>query len=323
MLSVNTLLKFIPDERISTVASKHTTTQNAGRYDVIIIGGGPAGATTAITLAQKKLSVLLLERAVFPRFHIGESLLPYMTRLLEQMGLLEKIKQQRYVPKWGAEFCGGDGDFRRIDFTDQGPEYIHYAFQVERAHFDNVLLESAKEAGVNVLEHAQVIRPLLAGERIVGVEYEYQGQIYREEAAYVVDASGRAGTIANYFKLRKPITRRKMIGIFRHLGDFNEKNNPGYPGDIQVGNHSQGWIWAIPVKDDVISIRHSNTRRISQGFFSRRGFRAAHPSYSTHSTTPGRNHTAGEHQNGIGLLLLRRNSGRARLLPGRRCRVLC
>jgi len=236
------------------VASKHTATRNAGCYDVIIIGGGPAGATTAITLAQKKFSVLLLERTVFPRFHIGESLLPYMTRLLEQMGLLEKIKQQQYVPKWGAEFCGGDGDFRRIDFTDQGPEYIHYAFQVERAHFDNVLLESAKEAGVDVLEHAQVIRPLLEGERIVGVEYEYQGQIYREEAAYVVDASGRTGTIANFFKLRKPITRQKMIGIFRHFGDFNEKNNPGYPGDIQVGNHSQGWVWAIPVKDDVISI---------------------------------------------------------------------
>ena len=236
------------------MAEKHVHTQNARRYDVIIIGGGPAGATAAITLAQKELSVLLLERACFPRFHIGESLLPYMTRLLEQMGLLEKIKQQHYVPKWGAEFSGGDGDFRRIDFTDQGPEYIHYAFQVERAHFDNVLLNSAKDAGARVLEDAHVIRPLLQGERIVGVEYEYQGQRYREEASYVVDASGRGGTIANFFKLRKPITRQKMVGIFQHFGDFNEKNNPGFPGDIQVGNHSQGWIWAIPIKDEVISI---------------------------------------------------------------------
>ncbi len=70
----------------------------------------------------------------------------------------------------------------------------------------------------------------------------------------MIDASGRGGTIANFFKLRKPITRQKMVGIFQHFGNFNEKNNPGFPGDIQVGNYSQGWIWAIPIKDDVLSV---------------------------------------------------------------------
>jgi FADH2-dependent halogenase len=232
----------------------HMHTQNAKHYDVIIIGGGPAGSTAAATLAQQELSVLLLEKASYPRFHIGESLLPYMTRMLEQMGIREKIEQQDYVPKWGAEFTGGEGDFRRVDFTDQGPGYIHYSFQVERAHFDNVLLNNAKEAGAQVLEGAHVVRPLFEEERIAGVEYDYQGQRYRVEASYVIDASGRGGTIANFFKLRKPITRQKMVGIFQHYGNFNEKNNPGFPGDIQVGNHSQGWIWAIPINDNVLSV---------------------------------------------------------------------
>lgn len=223
-------------------------------YDVIIIGGGPSGSSAAITLAQKGLSVLLLESSRFPRFHIGESMLPYTTRLLEQLGILGVIESQSFVLKWGAEFAGVSGDYKRVDFTDLGPGYLHYTFQVERAHFDNVLLTCAKEAGVHVLEEANVIRPLLEKERVVGVEYEYQGQRQREHAPFVIDASGRAGVIANLFKLRKPIPRQKMVAVFKHFGNFNEKNHPGYPGDIQVGNHEQGWIWAIPIREDAISI---------------------------------------------------------------------
>lgn len=228
--------------------------QDTRHYDVIVIGGGPAGSTAAAILAEKNFSTLLLERADFPRFHIGESLLPYMTRLLEQMGIREKVEQQGYVFKWGAEFSGGAADFRRIDFTDQGPEYIHYSFQVERAHFDSVLLNNAREAGARVLEGASVVCPLLEGERVVGVEYEYQGQRHRERATYVIDASGRRGTIANFFKLRKSILRQRMVGIFQHFENFSEENHPGFPGDIQVGNHSQGWVWAIPIKNDVMSV---------------------------------------------------------------------
>ena len=228
--------------------------ENNSRYDVIIIGGGPSGSTAAITLAHKGLSVLLLEKSRFPRFHIGESMLPYTTRLLEQLGILGAIESQSFVLKWGAEFTGVSGSSKRVDFTDLGPGYIHYTFQVERAHFDDVLLTCAKEAGASVLEEAHVIGPLLERGRVVGVEYEYQGQKQREEAAFVIDASGRAGAIANFFKLRKPITRQKMVAVFGHFENFSENNHPGYPGDIQVGNHEQGWIWAIPIRGDAISI---------------------------------------------------------------------
>ncbi len=89
-------------------------------YDVVIIGGGPAGSSAAFILAQKGHSVLLLEQKAFPRFHIGESLLPYMSKLLENMNLLDKIEMHKFVTKWGAEFTDTEGDFIRVDFTKQG-----------------------------------------------------------------------------------------------------------------------------------------------------------------------------------------------------------
>lgn len=236
------------------MSATHFHLEKDSHHDVIIIGGGPAGSTAAITLAQKGLSVLLLERSRFPRFHIGESMLPYTTRLLEQLGILGVIESQNFVLKWGAEFAGVRGDSKRVDFTDLGSGYIHYTFQVERACFDNALLACAKEAGVQVLEEASVIRPLLEQGRVVGVEYEYRGQKQTEYASYVIDASGRAGVIANFFKLRKPIPRQRMVAVFKHFGNYSEYNHPGYAGDIQVGNHEQGWVWAIPIRKDTISI---------------------------------------------------------------------
>jgi FADH2-dependent halogenase/halogenation protein CepH len=229
-------------------------------YDAIVIGGGPAGAVCAAALAKQGRSVLVLERQAFPRFHIGESMLPYMAGLLERLGLLDAVKKQGYVVKRGGEFIDptgtkffGSGIFR-ADFAKQGAGRHGETFQVERSHFDTVMLEQAEAAGAEVLTTARVTDLLMTGDRMTGVSYEHNDQRHTVHASYIVDASGRAGKIANRFGLRKMIEKLRMVGVFRHYEGLDERHNPGFEGDIQVGSHSDGWVWAIPLSRDKISV---------------------------------------------------------------------
>ncbi|MCX5611745.1 MULTISPECIES: NAD(P)/FAD-dependent oxidoreductase [unclassified Streptomyces] len=227
--------------------------------DVIVIGGGPAGAVSALVLARQGHNVVLLEKDEFPRFHIGESLLPYMMGLFDQIGLREAVEAQGYVPKFGGEFIDPtetkffEGVFR-ADFTKQGEGRHRSAFQVERAKFDKMLADQAEAAGAKVLFGANVTELLMDGDRMVGVRYEREGQGHELRSAYVVDASGRAGRIANRFGLRKTLEKLRMVAVFRHYEGLDESHNLGVEGDIQVGAHDDGWVWAIPLSKDAISV---------------------------------------------------------------------
>ncbi|WP_440901260.1 NAD(P)/FAD-dependent oxidoreductase [Actinosynnema sp.] len=228
--------------------------------DAIVMGGGPAGAVCAAVLARQGRSVLVLERQEFPRFHIGESMLPYMVGLLERHGLLDAVREQGYVVKRGGEFIDPTGTkfFRagvfRADFAKTGDGRHHETFQVERSHFDRVNLDQARAAGATVREGAQVVGLLEEGGRVVGVRYREGGVEREERARYVVDATGRAGVVANRFGLRRMIEDLRMVAVFHHRDGLDEAHNPGHEGDIQVGSHSDGWIWAIPLSADRISV---------------------------------------------------------------------
>jgi FADH2-dependent halogenase/halogenation protein CepH len=234
-------------------------------YDVVVIGAGPAGTTTATMLQKAGRSVLVLERRSFPRFHIGESMLPPTMLILEKLGALDRIMAQGYVQKHGAEFSGGRrGRYGRIPFAGQGPGRQHVTFQTERAHFDNTLCEFARESGVTVLQEATVHELLRDGERVVGVRYEQAGRTHTVHAAYVVDAGGRASKIAQTFGLRKGMDRRRIVAVFQHFGGLDEQNNPGVEGDIQIGEHADGWVWAIPIWSDTISVGAVMPREVLQ-----------------------------------------------------------
>ncbi|MGW0890098.1 NAD(P)/FAD-dependent oxidoreductase [Saccharopolyspora sp. NPDC002578] len=228
--------------------------------DAVVIGGGPAGAVCAATLARHGRSVVLLEKLAFPRFHIGESMLPYMAGLLDRLGLLDEVLSQGYVVKRGGEFIDPTGTkfftsgVFRADFAKQGPGRHTETFQVERAHFDRVMLDQARACGVRVVEQAQVTELLLTGDRMTGVRYEHDGREHELTARYVVDASGRGGRIANRFGLRKTIEKLRMVAVYRHHTGLDERHNPGYAGDIQIGSHADGWVWAIPLSADTISV---------------------------------------------------------------------
>lgn len=223
--------------------------------DVVVIGAGPAGSTAAAVLAEAGRSVLFLERRTLPRFHIGESQLCYTAQMLRQLGLYDEVASQGHPVKRGAEFIFPDGQFRRTDFTDQGPGRQPTSFEVERAHFDNVLARNACRKGAQLVEQAMVHELLTDdGGRVTGVRYEVAGESYVAHASWVLDAGGRASKAAHQFNTRKDITWLKNVAVFRHYDGLDESQNPGYEGDIQIGGHADGWIWAIPIWSDVISV---------------------------------------------------------------------
>lgn len=216
-------------------------------FDVIILGSGPAGSVAGRRAAQLGLSALILEKEQFPRFHIGESLLPYMSGLLNQLGLLEKVRDQGHPVKSGAEFTNTQGQFHRVCFTDQGPGRFHTTFQVDRARFDDCLQRAAADAGATVHAPAEGVELTLAtGEDDHQVTYTHDGTERTARAPYVIDATGRAGLISRQLDLRRPVERLRMVAVYRHYNGLDEDDNPGWDGDIQIGNHPEGWVWAIP-----------------------------------------------------------------------------
>ncbi|NET57190.1 MAG: NAD(P)/FAD-dependent oxidoreductase [Symploca sp. SIO2E6] len=228
--------------------------KNTEKFDAIVIGSGPAGATSAYTLASQGYSVLLLEKVEFPRFHIGESMVPYIVEIFEKIGILDRLESEGFVRKLGVDISLSSGELGRANFADLAAGQKPYAFNLERCRFDKILLENAEEAGVRLLQRAEVKDLILDGDRIVGVEYKYQQQNYQAMSPFVIDASGRAGIVAKHFKLRKMNPKLRNVAIFQQFDNASEENNPAIEGDLIVGFHPDGWMWQIPLDDKTISV---------------------------------------------------------------------
>lgn len=224
--------------------------------DVIVIGGGPAGSTAAALLAQKGHSVLLLEKEKFPRFQIGESLLPYNNDLFRRLGLLEKLGEHRAFPKYGAEFLTGDGKIgHRFRFGRHlKPEYRR-SFQVRRSEFDELLLRNAETFGVDVRESVNVTAVDLSDPSCARVTAtDADGAVTNFDGRFVIDASGHSSVIGSRVGRRREEASLRKIAFFGHYHNVAPSAEGDDAGNTVIVILRNAWFWLIPISDEVTSV---------------------------------------------------------------------
>src|SRR5213592_4200778 len=167
--------------------------------DVVVIGGGPAGSTVSTLIAEQGYRVELFERETFPRFHIGESLIPETYWVLKRLDMLPKMQRSHFVKKYSVQFVNASGKLSApFYFWDNKPHECSQTWQVVRSEFDQMMLENAREHGVTVHEGIRVVDVLFEDGRAVGVTIQEPGGARRDvHANVVVDASGQNGLISN------------------------------------------------------------------------------------------------------------------------------
>jgi flavin-dependent dehydrogenase len=223
--------------------------------DVVVIGGGPGGASAAGFLALQGVDVLVLEKLSFPRFKIGESLLPYNLPLLDRLGAGEKVRSAGYQVKRGALFFSGEfGGRRLVDFSHGWDEDHAFAYQVPRAEFDSLLLEHARGCGADVRHRMDVRRVILEGGAAVGVEVAGpDGAARRIRSRVVIDASGGAAALAGALGMRRPYPKMRRAALFAHY-EGAPTHAEARAGDILLPIHEKVWYWQIPFSDGRSSV---------------------------------------------------------------------
>jgi len=233
------------------------TSQDVADTDVVVIGGGPAGATVSTLIAQQGYRVELFEREKFPRFHIGESLIPETYWVLERLNMLPKLRASHFVKKYSVQFVSASGKLSApFYFWDNKPHECSQTWQVVRSEFDMMMLDNAREHGVNVHEEVRVLDVLFEDGRAVGVKIQERGGGSREvRARVVVDASGQSGLIQNRLKLRTwdPILNKGAIWTYWENAYRDTGRDEGATIVIQTPNR-QGWFWNIPLHDNRVSM---------------------------------------------------------------------
>ena len=222
--------------------------------DLIVIGGGPAGSTAASMASRAGLSVILLEREIFPRHHVGESLLPASMPILEELGVSQKIADAGFLPKYGATMVWGKTDSPwSWRFSETNTSYPH-AYQVSRSEFDNILIERSAQLGVDVRYGCRVTNVVFKEGRAVGVEYDdpNRGSQFLK-CRFILDASGQAAMISGSKNLRQWDDEFKNLAVYAYFEGAERLSKPDQ-NNIFVESYENGWIWNIPIRGNISSV---------------------------------------------------------------------
>ncbi|MDP6153042.1 MAG: NAD(P)/FAD-dependent oxidoreductase [Phycisphaeraceae bacterium] len=232
------------------------TRESRDSYDVVVIGGGPAGTTLATFCQRLGHRCLVLERSTFPRYHIGESLIPHTYDTLDRLGLLPALKASSFPKKHSVRFVGESG--RESDpfyFSETIPGERSQTWQVERSQFDQMCLDHARKNGVDVLMETKVDRVLFDHDRATGVRVQTpDGQRRQIASRVVVDASGRATVIGSQLGLKDAVPGLHKTSIWSYYrgGKRLEGIDAGETTVFMIPN--RGWFWYIPLPDDVVGV---------------------------------------------------------------------
>lgn len=230
--------------------------QNGNSYDAIVIGGGPAGSTAAAVLAGKGRRVVLLEREQFPRYHIGESLLPYCYFPLERIGMIERIKKSHFPRKYSVQFVSTEGRLSVPFYFFQHMEHeASMTWQVLRSEFDQMLLDNARDRGTDVRIGVQARDLLRSGGAVTGVSATGpDGSPCTFHAPITIDATGRDAFAVsrNGWKVRDPYLNKIAVWTY-YQGALRD---PGIDeGATTVAFvPEKGWFWYIPLPADTVSV---------------------------------------------------------------------
>lgn len=232
-------------------------------FDVVVIGGGPAGATTAALLAEAGRKVLVVERAKFPRFHIGESLMPETYWVFQRLGMLPKLRDSDFVKKYSVQFVTATGkESQPFFFDERDPRECSQTWQVPRDRFDQMMLDNARQRGATVWEEANVNDVILEPTpdddlpRATGVVVTRKGGTPQRIACkVVVDATGMNALLSKKLGIRRTDPQLRKASLFAHYRGC--RRDPGRNGGATLvlsTRQNDGWFWFIPLPDDVTSI---------------------------------------------------------------------
>lgn len=239
-------------------------------YDVVIIGAGPSGMVATAYLNKMKINVLVLEKETFPRFVIGESLLPYCMDHLEEVDLLEAIKKIGFQKKTGASFYN---DNRKCDFTfsEQHTKGWEWTWQVKRELFDKALADEVQKRGVDIRFNSTVKKVEFDAE-LQTIQYENEkGDLLTIKARFIIDASGYGRVLPQLLNLNQPSDFEPRGAIFTHVVDCNRTEKEGNNIFVHSFNNNEAWLWAIPFSDGHTSVGVVGNKELITAFSQNNG----------------------------------------------------
>jgi flavin-dependent dehydrogenase len=232
-------------------------------YDVVVIGGGPAGATVAALVADAGHKVLVVERTKFPRFHIGESLMPETYWVFKRLGMLPRLRDSDFVKKYSVQFVTASGkESAPFFFEERNPHECSQTWQVDRARFDEMMLDNAAEHGATVWQETNVSEVLLEPSETDdlpaarGVVLQRKdGSVVRVDAKVVVDATGMNALLSKRLGIRRHDPKLRKASIFSHYtGCARDPGKNGGATLVLSTKQNDGWFWFIPISSDVTSV---------------------------------------------------------------------